>query len=405
MNVVFRHAWMQKHPTPTNRGGDFHWHPAGIPAAIRNTLSDLVTRTRGQESSLWIINEGHVAWARAFSAISPSDRRRYTGLAVTLAEMDAGAGAPGLGHLLPEVLARLPLTAAVPFAGEQAVHSARLEGSASATPGATRPLAVDPRTLLSLFDECDRDLAAAVYLGGQVFSREPQAERLPALMGRLLSWIPPDERARPRTGVFASSRTGMDARTLAGPVENFVHYLTAAWFCPRAIVERWPGFAVDTWGLVFDLATSSGCSLPELFADLTRVAEAWDTAENLRQHLLRSGVLSAEDLAECDRRAPGPLCADTVADAGWLWNRLLHYWGRGFLPEAMLPRLAGLLARRVVVDHLFHLDAPERAFLPRRYVRRLRYEALLSRQRVTAMTSAVAAYVPSLSPTREVQLG
>ncbi len=401
MKVVFWHAWMQKHPTPTKSGGDFHWHPATAPAAIRNTLTDLATRSRAQSASLWIIDRGYVAWARAFSARAPSDRRRYTGLAVTVAQTDSAdfAGA------IPEILARMPLPEPGPFTDHELSRSVELD----ATPGANAPLAVDPDSLRRLFSGEDRELAAALVFGGHVFSHEPQAERLPALVGRLLSWLPPGERVRPRSGVFSSDRPGPDGRvqdsSRGQATDNFLHYLTAAWYCPDSIRERRPGFAVTAWQLVLDLAADRGDSLAELFADLTAVAGAWDTVAHLRGLLIERGVLGERDIAECDRRAPAPLCADTVQDAGWMWSRLLHYWGRGFLPDAILPRLAALLARRVAADHLFHLDAPEQNALPGRYMRRLGHETLLPLEYVAAMTHAVEQHLPSLSRTNEVPLG
>lgn len=396
MHVVFRHAWMQKHPTPTNKSGDFHWHPAGVPTAIRSTLTELSTRTRGQTASLWIIDESYVAWARAFATVSPGDERRYTGLAATIAQTDKGSFAGAL----PEIMARMPLAQAGPFAGQTDSESTQFD----AMPGSTRPLAVAPDSLLDLFDDCDHDLAAALYLGGQVFSREPHAERLPALVGRLLTWIPAHERTRPRTGVFVDGRAGREARSHSENIKNFFHYLTAAWFCPEPIRQRRASFAMDTWQLVFDLSAALSCTLPDLFAELTRVAAAWDTAAGLREHIVATGALSTAEIAECDRRAPGPLLADSAPDAGWLWNRLMHYWGRGFLPGDARSRLAALLAQRIAVDHLFHLDAPAEVALPRRYLRRLAYESLLPREHVAAMRNALGRYVPSLSATSEVPL-
>ena len=96
-----------------------------------------------------------------------------------------------------------------------------------------------------------------------------------------------------------------------------------------------------------------------------------------------------------DRRAPAPLSA--ARDAGWLWARVVHYWGRGFLTGAGVEdRLARLLARRVVADHLFHLDAPEQRTLPMRYVNRLRRESLVPRGHVDQLLARVAAEVPEV---------
>ena len=405
MRVVFRHAWMQKHPSPSNQRGDFHWHPSGIPSAIRGTLTDLVTRERRQKASLWIIDGSYAAWARSFAALSPVDDRRYTGLAITIAQpkdSDPAGGEAEWSKSLPEVLARLPLAEAAPWtsATELEPQSCQLDSA----PGANRPLAVDPGSLERLFRHGERNLARSLYRGGAVQSREPHAERLPALLGRLLSWLPPGERAEPRVGVLTDRPIASEARPSGEGIDNLLHYLTGVWFCPAAISRRWPGYAIDCWQLVFDLASRSTSPLAELFGDLTHLAQAWNRAEDLYNYLIDGGALSASQIAQCDARAPRPLYDRAVSDAGWLWNRLLHYWGRGFLPGELLPGLAGLLARRIAADHLFHLDAPDDTALPMRYLRRLRYEALLPRARVNAILDAMTSHLPSLSFDPEVQL-
>jgi hypothetical protein len=188
---------------------------------------------------------------------------------------------------------------------------------------------------------------------------------------------------------------------------NLLHYLTLAWFCPEAIRRREPDFPVQAWQLVLELAARLGRSLPDLLADLGAVATAWDTTDDLRSFLLTQRVLTREQVAACDARAPRPLFSDSVPDAGWLWNRIMNYWGRALLPasDAELERLAALLAQRIAVDHLFHLDATDRTALPRRYLRRLLYESLLPRERREVMLRALARYVPSLLRHREVLLG
>ena len=393
MHVVFRHAWMQKHPTPGNRRGDFHWYPGELPSAIRGTLTELATRQRGQKASLWIVDGSYLAWARTFSAMSPVDQRRYTGLAATIARPDSGTEARTWSQSLPEVLSRLPLPVAAPLDGDEPEP---LEVHLHAPPGQDRPLAVDPDSVLRLFAPGDRNLAMALCLGGAVESREPHAERLPALFGRLLSWLPAAERSLPRTGVVTERPVPWSAPADSG-LDNLLHYLTAVWFCPPVIRQRWPEYARECWELVFDLSSDGAGSLASLFSDLTRVARAWNTAEDLYRHVVERGTLSADEIASCDAEAPSPLSSPSIADAGWLWNRLLHYWGRGFLPAASRDRLAELLARRIAADHLFHLDSPDHTALPNRYVRRLRYEALLTRDRVTAMLDAVTRRMPGLT--------
>lgn len=399
MHVVFRHAWMQKHPTPGNQRGDFHWYPAELPSAIRGTLTELATRQRGQKASLWIVDGSYLAWARTFSAVSPVDQRRYTGLAVTIARPDRGTDARTWSESLPEVLSRLDLPEAAPLDRGESGPAAGMKPvkvPITAPPGRDRPLAVDPDSVLRLFESGDRNLAMALCLGGAVHGREPHAERLPALFGRLLSWLPASERALPRTGVVTERPVPWQAPADGG-MDNLLHYLTGVWFCPAVIRQRRPGYARECWELVFDLARGGRDSLIAVFGDLTRVARAWNTAEDLYRHVLERGTLSPDEIASCDAEAPGPLSSESVADAGWLWNRLLHYWGRGFLPAAVKDRLAELLARRIAVDHLFHLDSPEQPSLPNRYVRRLCYEALLPRERVTAMLDAVTRRMPGIT--------
>jgi hypothetical protein len=167
---------------------------------------------------------------------------------------------------------------------------------------------------------------------------------------------------------------------------------------PREIVERAPAFPAYVWRLVADVART-GVNVVELFDELTEMAESWDDARDLERYLLRR-AFTPDEVAACDRRAPAPLFAET-SDAGLLWNRVLHYWGRGLLrrpadEEALLRRLATILAYRILVDHLFHLDSPKDAELPRRYLRRLQYEALLPAQRMNAVLSTLGKTMPTL---------
>ena len=105
--------------------------------------------------------------------------------------------------------------------------------------------------------------------------------------------------------------------------------------------------------------------------------------------------MRADEQRACDRRAPAPLAA--ARDAGWLWARVVHYWGRGLLTGDDLDRRLGrLLARRVVADHLFHLDAPEQRALPMRYVHRARRESLVTRAHADRLLAHVAAEVPEV---------
>jgi hypothetical protein len=294
---------------------------------------------------------------------------------------------------MPAALAAMPLAPAAPYAGE----AAAAEREVAPAPGIR---SIDADALAAVVDVSDTAVADAVYFGGTARSPAPGDQALLAVFGALLTWLPPSVRLAPRSGAFTVRDPDIDADAdaRAPGIRNMLHYLTQAWRCPPEIERRHPGFAADAWRLVGDLAAALGGDLPAVFDELTALSAAWDTADHLAAHL-RERALSAAIIAACDRRAPAPLLARDVADAGWQWNRLLHYWGRGFFgdePAALLDTLAGLLARRITADHLFYLDAPEQNALPRRYLRRLRYEALLPRAHVDAMTAAVGRYLPSL---------
>jgi hypothetical protein len=236
----------------------------------------------------------------------------------------------------------------------------------------------------------------------------PPCPAAPGIFGRLLAWLPPAARVRPREGVFAARvRVPTSAPTRAPGVDNLVRYLARSWAPPKGLEAH----AAAVWELVRDLVSQGSAAprpaggavggppadgdLPALFAELGGLAEAWDRADDLARYL-RGRWLKPDEIAACDKRAPAPLFA--APDAGALWNRILNYWGRGFLPAELAERLARLLAYRILVDHLVHLDQPDQPELPLRYVRRLRYEALLPKPRFEMMLAALEARVPSLVP-------
>jgi hypothetical protein len=388
VDVAFRYAWMQKHPTPTHGGGDYHWHPDGVPVEIRSALTDLASRTGGQDAALWIASPTCAVWARTFSAVAPSDPRRYAGIAATIAR-PAGAGASEWAEALPGVFERMPLAPAAPPADARE--------TVGAAPAFTT---VDRDARAELFADADQRKSAtrALLFGGQASAANPRDPRLPVLIGQMLSWLSPDVRAPSLSGAFVADPAAA-ARADSDTAANLRHYLGRVWFCPDAVARRDPAFAATAWRLVLELAAARAVSLASLFDELTRAAGAWDTTDNLSRYLIDAGVVSALDVVACDRRAPRPLCDPGVPDAGWLWNRLLNYWGRGFFNEAdaaLGARLGGLLALRVTADHLFHLDAPDQPELPRRYLRRLDYESLLTTARVATVRAQLQRLLPSL---------
>jgi hypothetical protein len=377
--VIWRHAWLQKHPSPTHAGRDFHWHPDTVPGSVRGRLAELAAAAGRAPASLWLVTGEHVAWARTFAATAPGERRGYTGIAAVVA--DRGGRDPA------EMLASAPAAGVGPFAGEPLAT----RGSLARLP----PLAPVAGALARLVPAPDGTLARAVLQDGNASAADPGAAELAGLLAALLTWLP-DDRGRDRSGAFTAAATPAVERDPAR--RNLVHYLTRCWYSGDA------GHGARTWALVLDLAARAG-DLATAFSRLTRVAEAWETAAELEAFLRKSEVLPAELIARCDAQAPAPLRSAAARDAGWLWNRVLHYWGRGFLDHAIAERLADTLATRVVADHLFHLDRPDAVDLPQRYLRRLQYEALLPAAGVEALRSAVSRRIPTLTGARGASRG
>ncbi|HVV84089.1 MAG TPA: hypothetical protein VHE35_13530, partial [Kofleriaceae bacterium] len=90
MAITLRHEWLQKEATPGTPEGDFRWYPAAVDAALRAAMTG---RAGDGGLALWRIEPGRVAWAVSFTSVPASDRRRYVGLALTVAEGDAPTSA------------------------------------------------------------------------------------------------------------------------------------------------------------------------------------------------------------------------------------------------------------------------------------------------------------------------
>jgi hypothetical protein len=340
--VVVQGIWQQKHPTPGHPAWEFHFHPAGAPPEVTSALAALDLALAGGGQGV-VITPRWLAWVRAFTAEVPSEQRGYVGLAGVLA---TGAD---LAPVLPALLLRLELPPAAPF-----------EAELDPRPLELAPVAPAP---VELGDHEAALAWARLVVGGGRADLPGE----PALLGRLLAWLPGELAARERSLVFTAG-----ARPQSGEVdENLCHYLARAWNHPDGLA---------TWRAL----GASRRPLASRFATLAELSTAWDSAEGLARYL--RGVLTDEEIARCDAAAPAPLLAPG-GDAGTLWNRVLHYWGRGFLPGAE-ERLARVLAARVLVDHLVRLDGGADD-LPLRYVRRLRYEALLPAPRARVLVDAL----------------
>jgi hypothetical protein len=322
-----------------------------------------------------------VVWLRGFVAIGEVERRRYVGWSGCAAEPDDDLDANAWARALPAVMERLRLPGARPFGPGDA---ALVEKSSLA--------ARMPSLIVPTLGELDGPVARAVAHGGLAMASDPHEARLPALFGQLFGWLPLEERIRPRTGAIGT--TSLATTPEPEPERNLYHYLARSW----QTGTRAP------WRLVLDLATSEGLPLLELFAQLTPLASRWERAGDLHELLQETRVLTPEELALAETLAPAPLLTPDTADAGRLWNRVLGYWGRGFFgaehKAELADRLARMLARRIVIDHLVSLDVPGHGN-PRRYLERLRFESLLSRRDVATLQRAVLRLLPSLEVTRE----
>jgi hypothetical protein len=356
VRLVFRQAWQQKHPSPSHAGWDFHWHPIELVGAAQAIAQ---ANVRGDEKvAVWSIGPRHVVWLRGFSAVAPAEQRRYVGWSGSSAEANTDDPVR-FAQALPAAMAHLTLPAADPFAGGDVPRVEHLDMGAlrDAPPAPTDP-----------------SLARAAWAGGDACVTDPHDAALPALFGSVLSWLPSAERLRPRSGTFAI-RAATPAASES--TRNLVHYLHRAW----------QGGARQSWRLVLELCAAERKGLAEVFEELTRLTTAWESPAALLRHL------------QVSERGPAPLLSPGATDAGRLWNRVLHYWGRGFV-DVSADRLAAVLARRIVCDHLLALDTPGGGD-PERYLRRLRFESLLQARDVRKLRAALFKQLPSLEVQRE----
>jgi hypothetical protein len=179
---MIRHAWLQKHPTPSASAGEFHWHPADGDRELR---ASLVERARGVEppSVIWELVPGRVSWAQAFAATAPRDHRRYTGLVLTVVER-AGAS-------VADLLAELVLPAPEPWTAN--AHASSVEALDAF---AASDLAWLARTLLSDGGEQTARIGAGYF------------DALPAAVAALEALLPPTMRVRTRRGVWSAAAAG-----------------------------------------------------------------------------------------------------------------------------------------------------------------------------------------------------
>jgi hypothetical protein len=310
--MTLAHAWLQKHASPTARGGEFHWHPAS------NALPALIERLHGAAPPcvLWELAPGRVVWAQAFAATAPSDGRRYTGLVVTIM---THAGAPPAA-----LLAELRVPPARPWRDEAvdeaiskpelgdgvAIASALLAGGdAHVTDPADRSL---PRAIAELEALVPREVAARTRIGtlraeagiARLARRDPAAELLAAAWrGDELPWRAACELATTQRRDVAEL-----AREIAEPGDHDIaRALTAD---ERRLLGEplaWPR-VVNAWGRGKLVASDAADRLADVLAarvigELARGRDARDALAVVRWHALLPASRRAALFATLARRA------------------------------------------------------------------------------------------------------
>jgi hypothetical protein len=388
--LTLRHAWLQKHPTPTAATGEFHWHPANalggaptgdlaqasiavargappltaIPLArssadVGDLRLSLVDRLRGvvPPAALWQVAPGRVVWAQVFAATAPGDGRRYCGLAVTVAE-SAGASAG-------ELLASLIVPAAAPWSGEPSEREVVLVRSPAAALSSTQRShrdAVLPAPISAV---------RALISGGVGAVDDPARPDLPAWIASLEAWLPASITTRPRQGEWRGGTP-----QLAAAVDPVAAVLLAAW-CPADGVAA--ARSRRAWAILTELAATQGRSLDDIAAEMLPAPGALSLPYDLDRALTP------------DERAHTPPGAE-VAIAPWV--HAIHHWGRGRLDDSpaaptLLARLADLVISRVLADHV--ADGPERAAIDQ-----VRWHALLPAVRRRELLAAIVSRAPSI---------
>jgi hypothetical protein len=429
---VNRHAWLQKHPTPLATRGEFHWYPAAPEPADRELRASFVERVRGIEppAVLWQLEAGRVAWGQVFSAIAPTDGRRYVGLVLSIIEGD-GLPADLLAMLVPPAAAPWVVGVQTESAAPRhpsdetrtrpaAEHTESLRGSAAAPrsrdePSSTRTRSPGRETARAPSRALEARRASRNEAGGGgVAPSTSEAARSPLDVVR---------------GEDAGTQAGEPARPepvelevfprpLRGDVPGVARALLAggsakvddptSFDLPRwiASIERVLPTAIGkprcgVWSAAESTGPAAGARdrVAELAAAAwrepgSRAARAWsllcELAVARRESLDQvGGALEAVDatavLTPAERTEVAG-CRSAVD--------VLHAWGRGRLDrsstvETLAARLADLVALRVLA-RLAAGDDPDGA------IAEARWHALLSAPRRAALLAAVAQRTSSL---------
>jgi len=176
---MIRRAWLQKHATPAARAGEFHWFPAAGDRELRARLVEQLASVQ-RDAVLWRLEPRIAVWARTFVATAPDDGRRYTGLAVAVAEGDGGPTRL-LDALLPSRAEPWTDAFVEPAAGFEpcvlpgraAIARALLGGGAAAIGELSRPGL--PRAIAAIERRMPAHVAARARCGAWLVDAPPRA--------------------------------------------------------------------------------------------------------------------------------------------------------------------------------------------------------------------------------------
>jgi len=282
-----RYAWLQKHPTPAARAGEFHWYPSGGDRELQAAFAERLPSANG--GTLWQLSGDEVAWALPFVAVA-ADGRRYTGLALAVADS----------------LAQLAPAAGAPW-----------------TDATVEPQPATPPVLPDL-----AGVARALLDGGSAAVGDPAHPGLPRALAAV-ERIMPARGARRGTWLAGTARAGADR---------------VAELAARAVVAP-DSRAARGWRLACELA-GAGRSVDEVVEASTAVSRAWITTLNAWGR----GKIADDVDALADRvalRVLARLVADE--DPGWAiaearWHALLPADRRAELLTAVARRAGTLKA-------------------------------------------------------------
>lgn len=418
MSLALRHAWLQKHPTPSAAAGEFHWHGEGAPlpddAALRGRVVEEVQRLAAP-AVWWELSPRRVIWAAVFSATSPTDARPYRGVALTVATSREGS--------LAAMLEELRLAAPAPW---RASASAAAEAATGARANAAMGMAGHGAAQLAARPGAhDAEVARAILSGGAATVEDPHDPSLPAQLARLVQRLPAALAGRTVSGQLTDAATTMLQHDGGDAVAELLARVWRSDDEPgRAAGASERDAAVAAWHLLCELAerdARAGAAARSLRAEVVTALLDELMLESQRALAVRFPDRAGKRFARALRAWAGRGPAGSAAPPPASWRQLLHGWGRGWTdepgggpegqeptrrdlragatgatgaPEAsdaqLLPQLAEELALRALAELC-------RGGQAQTVLAEARWHALLPAPRRQALWQALAQRAPSLA--------